>query len=286
MPYTDLKQELDRLTSRIWWDVTTVRAAQGPWKLGEVSVTERLHLDLLHSGLMDGMVKYEVPDEPTTGADWEWLVQVPGTQRFLRYRIQAKILAAVRRGSAAALRFPKIGYRNQRATLLNQARIDNALPFYAFYVGNPWPHAAPIDLPHWRHVAGIPDEHFGCTAVPADDVDQVHNLAVGSKSEATQYLTQGSGRRLSDLLPNANGGSPGSHPSGTGGGGTAPGSDNLPPDGLGPGVDDSSSEGAPLAPREAAWLAQLKEGAAGGKDVILTHKREDHLRATIFFSVR
>lgn len=286
MPYTALKHELDRLTSGIWRDVTTVRKLQGPWKLGEVTVTERLHLDLLHSGLVGGgpvgggLVIYDLPDEPTTGADWEWLVQVPGTQSFLRYRIQAKILAAVaRHRTPRALRFAKINYRNQRAILLASAQADGFLPFYAYYVGDPWPQTAPVDLPPWRVASQIPNEHFGCTAVPADDVDGVCAGPQASVSEATQYLTLPSGRRLSDLFPSSAATPAGSHPPG----GISQRVGNTTSEA--PSIDYERAKG--LSQDQVAMLAQLKvQAAAGGESILIREpaSRESTLRGTAIFT--
>lgn len=210
MPYTKLRHELNRLTSGIWEDVTLVRGAISPWKLGEVTVTERLHLDLLRSGHLSGLVLYDVPNEKKTGADWEWCIQVPGTQSYLRYRIQAKILdPRSAKKAKQSLRFEHLDHPNgtgrQRSTLLAAAMADRAVPYYAFYVGDPWPSDEAVTLPpDWAKSLGVPVEHFGCTAVPADVVDHVRANARRPKLAANKYVAKANGRasrRLSDLFP-------------------------------------------------------------------------------------
>lgn len=212
MPYSRIRSELNQLTGNIWDDVTLVRGTPGPWQLGEVTVTQMLHLRLLQSGLLTGLVHYNVPHEPTTGADWEWFVQLPHrgrpspnrTPSYLHYRIQAKILST---STARRLKFAEINHNGgrQRATLLSAARAVGAIPYYAFYIGDPWPTTNPIKLPTWRGVR--PRRHFGCTAVPAPVVDAIHaNAGHGSRTAANQYLEHstprwGMGRRLADLFP-------------------------------------------------------------------------------------
>lgn len=243
MPYTQLRAELDRLSAGIWDDVTLVRQTGKPWQLGEVTVTERLHLDLLHSGHLTAMVSYRIPKEKLTGSDWEWKVQVPGTKTFLTYRIQAKILAP-HSTAKRPLRFQHIDYpketSQQRRTLINQAAADGAIPYYAFYVGDPWPKKEAVDLPpQWARAANVSARDYGCTVMHAGVVDAVnssHPSRVDKKS-ANNYLGYDSGNaslQLSDLFlfgagssglggaggagPSGPGGPSGSYPGGDGGG--------------------------------------------------------------------
>lgn len=227
VPYTKLRAELDRLSSGIWDDVTLVRQLGAPWRLGEVTVTERLHLDLLRAGHLNKLVVYNVPDEKATGADWEWLVQVPGTSTYLKYRVQAKILeSGGNNRRTTPLRFghldhPK-GTATQRRTLITRAKADGMIPLYAFFVGDPWPSKEAVALPPaWAVSLGISKEEFGCTVVPAGLVSKVHAHVPSrtSKLAANQYLSENQGSqswRLSDLFP---GGASFGGPSGSNGGG-------------------------------------------------------------------
>lgn len=310
MPYQALRTELDRLAHQVWDDVTLVRAAQGAFRLGEVTVTERLHLSLLQSGLLTGMVRYSVPDETRTGADWEWLVQsAPMSNLFYRYRIQAKILKAIPAGNPHALQFSGINHkppkskanpnpRTQRETLLTQSAVDNAFPLYAFYIGDPWPATTSIRTPQWATKAGVPREQFGCTVVDAEAVDVIFNQSTINKqqppNDANQYLDPpnsllgrpAGGWRLSDLFPSGSrsngpksnpGGSPAPQP-GTGGdtgsGGPGEGSGGR------PSLSASASTGpmllaepVDLTAHEYAMLQELTEKRGRGlTGTVITHE--------------
>lgn len=269
-----LRRALDSLATDIWKDVTLVRASPGPWKLGEVTVTERLHLALLRSNLLAGLVVYQVPNETRTGADWEWLVQVPSTQSFLRYRLQAKILDP-RSAYKQPLRFghldhPK-GTGQQRSTLLAAAKSHRAIPYYAFYVGDPWPTVESVSLPPvWATRYHVPVEQFGCTAVPAQVVENVRVNAKRPKLAANQYLSEAQGihsSRLSDLFPGASlvGGPP----------------------------DPNTAPATELSPDETALLEELRVQAASGRlpvaiqDLPVRERERElaPLRMTAFFTL-
>lgn len=99
--------------------------------VGEESITDWLLYDL--SAKVSGLkyLKFTKPQEArVTGADWEWWFI--GNQQSLRLRIQAKRL---RLGMDA---YPSLTYTNRHGLqidkLLNDARANNALAFYAIYV--------------------------------------------------------------------------------------------------------------------------------------------------------
>ncbi|WP_092805649.1 DUF6615 family protein [Rhodococcus globerulus] len=212
--YGKVRWQLDQEATRIWNEVTFARRHPKAFSFGEVGVTEHLHLNLLMLGCMSGITVVPT-DETTTGADWEWVIELTGG-RLLKYRIQAKILEN-RNGKSQKLRFAEINHLKgaQRANLIADARHTGAYPFYCFYIGNPWPGNDPIAHPPGPSSLRISPKQFGATAVPAGVIDAVAASARRPATAANQYLSApgngtydlvtGWGRRLSDLFPGGGG---------------------------------------------------------------------------------
>lgn len=298
-----MRKFLDAYSEEIWRDVTSARAMRLV-PFGEVGVTDRLHLRTIqgalastrggHGGVLSGVI-YDETDETVTGADWEWVVQlpnIPGQPKYLFYRIQAKILDRIKRPSnRQALLFSHLNQRNgnQMPDLIAQAANVGAHPFYCFYIGDPWPTTVPIALPPWPARWGLPTSRrqFGATVVPARRVQQIFNSA-RPKNEATQYLSLsalpgysaedlrfGIGRRLSDLFPGGGvgpgvGGAPGGGAPGGGGGGApggvgggdVPGDGDAPYDLVGPmaALGDLAEMATDLMrPEQAPYLREIEQ---------------------------
>lgn len=265
MAYARIRKHLDKDATQIWEEVTTARLHHAKYAFGEVGVTERLHLHL--HPLISGMtyaIDYEQTDESLSGADWEWVIQIPGpTKSYVHYRIQAKILARPPRGaSARRLQFKEINHKNakslQRRLLIDEANKIGAYPFYCFYIGDPWSPASKISIPSWAPpLKQPPRKQFGAAVVPAEVVDSVAKTAK-TVTDANQYLTKGDpkkqadprvglGRRLSDLFPGSvyfdlcpPSPMPGGSPGGSTPGGSTPGASSS-GDGSGSGSSSGSS---------------------------------------------
>lgn len=304
MPYTRTRRFLNREASNIWDEVTFARGPGADiFRFGEVGVTERLHLHMMAAGhLASGMIVYGEPPENISGADWEWIIELPGRRRghVIIYRIQAKILQRIQQPNPPSLHFKHINHDRgqQRNRLITQAAgithpgLVGAFPFYCFYIGNPWPVAARIAIPRWP--VPVLMEHFGATVVPAQVVDGVHTAAAGkrrSTTEANQYLTAGApnfdlatgrGRRLSDLFPDSPNypgyaGGPPPPPPGPGRGGVGPG---------GPGQQDGPSAIAvdDLPPSYAADIDQIRQRPDPAVPLVVRRPAEEgRPRRTAYF---
>jgi hypothetical protein len=158
---------------------------------GEETITDNFVLDLaILNSVNSKIIKTPKNKESCQGTDWEWWI---GSHRhgWLRYAVQAKKL------DLKTERYMKLNHKigkspnqkNQHDILETYARINEAIPLYAFYNF--------IDLsnyqPYWQCTLPIDAPQLGITVTPLKNV--IHAIANHSKRSFQQIHS------LNETLP-------------------------------------------------------------------------------------
>ena len=165
--FLDLQQAMDKQAKDVWDMVQYSRSAGNRLRLGEVTLTELNFYRLRNHWTRGVFINTNEPDEPTTGADWEWLVGYDET--WIQIRVQAKIISRTRS-------FSEIGHE----TGTQGRQIDNLitpdptstycrwLPLYVFYAATP-------PAPAFPQNNSPADRRFGCSAQTATHVREIYD---------------------------------------------------------------------------------------------------------------
>lgn len=158
-----MQRAMDDQAVEVWKMVEYSRSSGYRLRLGEVTLTELNFYQLRDYWTKGVYIRTREPHEPTTGADWEWVIG--HGDRWVQIRVQAKIIN--RSGSFSHLSHgPSGALRQQMDTLIDPPPADVAcrwMPLYVFYTATP--PAPPL---------GTGDQRTGCSAHLARHVRQIY----------------------------------------------------------------------------------------------------------------
>ena len=177
--FRTMQQAMDDQATDVWDMVEYSRSSGYRLRLGEVTLTELNFYRLRDYWTKGVYIRTNEPHEPTTGADWEWIIG-HGDQ-WVQIRVQAKIIN--RAGSFSHLSHgPSGALRQQMDRLIDPPPADVAcrwVPLYVFYTATP---PAPA--------IGARDRRAGCSAHLARHVRQNYGPHRGGRARlsAKQHL--------------------------------------------------------------------------------------------------
>ena len=142
-------------------------------RLGEVTLTELNFYSLRNYWMRGVYINTDEPDEPTTGADWDWLIGFEDT--WVQIRVQAKIIN--RQGSFAELGHPERS-GEQMNTLINPAAGSTYcrwMPIYVFYAAAP-------PAPFFNAQVATGDKRYGCSTQHARRVQDTYRPPTANRA--------------------------------------------------------------------------------------------------------
>jgi len=135
--FSTMKKAMDIQAEEVWDMVEYSRSDGYRLRLGEVTLTELNFFRLRDYWTKGVYIRTNEPHEPTTGADWEWVIG--HGHQWIQIRVQAKMID--RAGSFSQLGHGPSGARGQQMDrLIDPPPADVAcrwVPLYVFYTATP-----------------------------------------------------------------------------------------------------------------------------------------------------